>query len=688
MRARNLLILLISWPVFSEAATLHLSTFISDPVFEGCVCVSHPPEALLQRVGKPQMPFETFRLILPFGERLEDVVCRLAGFDEAAGSYSIEFARGPFPLTDVRLLIERDETIYSSDLSYPQQGFDVVDVQRLAGVDFITINVFPHKYFPASGRLGSFKEMEIEIRSSYDPQTERDQEEKYSQSHASMDRLVKMVANPEMLESYRSPIPSSSARSLVDPTDPHQFLIITAEAYRGLFENYADWKETQGVSSVVYTVENIYDEFTDGDQPARIRDFIIDAYEAWASTEEPLEFVLLGGDDEIIPVRGCWGHNSYYGTDYHIPCDLYYGCLDGDWNANGNQYYGEIDDQPDLYPEVHVGRFPGDNAADFQNMMVKIKRYVNDPWPNIYTALMVGEQLDSNPPRWGGDLCDLICDDPAYLPPYYYVTKMYDRDGTFSTEAVRDHINSNGSALAFHAGHTNYNYLMGMSPYDVDNLYNTRYPFFSSGGCHTLAFDQVTSGNLEAIGEHALFADAAMMEFLGHSRYGFSNWTVFMQKLLEGIFTEGITSIGASLSYSREQLAHLIDNELYRWEYYELILAGDPQIELIYEAAPITGLNASVVGAELMLSWAVVEEAASYWVYGAANEPYLMPGWAPDFQHRLDAVPDGTTSWMSPYPVGNPLSNWTYLIVVVDGSDAEIGRSNQVGEFDFDAEVR
>jgi hypothetical protein len=175
------------------------------------------------------------------------------------------------------------------------------------------------------------------------------------------------------------------------------------------------------------------------------------------------------------------------------------------------------------------------------------------------------------------------------MPEDYQVTKMYDRDGTFSTFAVTQHVNGNQSALIYHCAHTNYNYLLGWSIYDVDNLQNTEYPFFSSGGCHSLAFDQPTSGNAEAIGEHAMFAEGGMVAYLGHSRYGYSNWTNYIQEFMVGIFTEGLGAIGASLTYSRDQLVQYIDDtpvgRIWRWEYYEINLAGDPQIHLAPQCA-------------------------------------------------------------------------------------------------------
>jgi hypothetical protein len=98
-------------------------------------------------------------------------------------------------------------------------------------------------------------------------------------------------------------------------------------------------------------------------------------------------------------------------------------------------------------------------------------------------------------------------------------------------------------------------------------------------------------------------------------------------------------------------------------------------------------LTGDVIGSDLQLSWTEVLSADSYWVYGAANYQYFLPGPAPGFEHRIDVVPQGTTVWVSPYPVGDPMSNWTYLVSAVDDLETELSRSNRVGEFDVEINI-
>ena len=538
---------------------------------------------LLSNAGEPRIPYECFYIVLPFGERINAVDVTLEQHEVIYGEFDIPYAQMLFPIGQSPAITSRDVKVYGMDRRYPAKDWELTGVERLSGVDIAIVRVYPYKYNPVRQEVSYFRKVQVDIQTSPDTYTRELQARMICRSSEAQNRWERLTVNAEMTNTYPETNVSSRANDLVEPGDPSTFVIIAGEDYLSVFNDYADWKESHGVSAAVYTIEDIYAEYTSGvDNADNLRDFIIDAYQTWAASDHPLEYVLLAGDDEIIPIRGVWGHCAEYGHDYNVPCDLYYGTLDGDWNANGNAYYGEEDDDPDLLAEVHVGRFPGDNLQDFQNMIFKIQHYVENPWPNLHSALMVGELLYSDPLLWGSDFLDLICDNTSYMPAYYDVTKMYQREGTFSTYAVTQHVNSNGSAMIYHCAHTNYNYLLGWSPTDVDNLQNTEYPFFSSGGCHTLAFDQATSGSLEAVGEHALFAEGGMMAYLGHSRYGISIWYRFVQEMMVNVFTEQVGAIGAGLTYARDQLAHLVPtHELWRWEYYELILMGDPEIHLL-----------------------------------------------------------------------------------------------------------
>jgi hypothetical protein len=88
----------------------------------------------------------------------------------------------------------------------------------------------------------------------------------------------------------------------------------------------------------------------------------------------------------------------------------------------------------------------------------------------------------------------------------------------------------------------------------------------------------------------------------------------------------------------------------------------------------------------MRLHWAGRTEAKEYWIYGAGNTTSFEPGISPPYEHRLAALPSGTTTWSTPASIEEPSENWTYMIVMVDASNSEIARSNRVRVGDFGGE--
>jgi len=99
-------------------------------------------------------------------------------------------------------------------------------------------------------------------------------------------------------------------------------------------------------------------------------------------------------------------------------------------------------------------------------------------------------------------------------------------------------------------------------------------------------------------------------------------------------------------------------------------------------------LSSEVAGGDLVLQWSTWTPAVEYWIYGMANEPWFVPDQSPPtYVNRIAVLPSATTTWSSPSGIGDPDANWTYLVMAVDASDAELARSNRVGEEDFEADI-
>jgi hypothetical protein len=89
----------------------------------------------------------------------------------------------------------------------------------------------------------------------------------------------------------------------------------------------------------------------------------------------------------------------------------------------------------------------------------------------------------------------------------------------------------------------------------------------------------------------------------------------------------------------------------------------------------------------LVLSWNQVLGVSEYWVYGDDQKPFFIPGMGPSYEYRLDVLDPTVTTWSSGNGIGDPSANWTYLVMAVDEVEAELARSNRVGEYDFDCEI-
>ena len=100
---------------------------------------------------------------------------------------------------------------------------------------------------------------------------------------------------------------------------------------------------------------------------------------------------MLGGDTPEIPPRYCW--STYYYGGRFIPVDLYYAGLDGSWNDDHDDTWGEAltflgGDHPDLYAEVYLGRLPASTVADTDLLIDKIINYVTPVDPSYMDKAM------------------------------------------------------------------------------------------------------------------------------------------------------------------------------------------------------------------------------------------------------------------------------------------------------------
>ena len=540
--------------------------------------------------GNPIIPYYSAKILLPFGTELSDVKVNHSEWLTIQENIFIDFAKTPQPISSKNIsTTQKNNKIYKSDNPYPSFEFEILETQILAGHYIAFVNLFPYRYLPKSGILQFSQNLEINISLKQNSKTANYQSKMLCNSNSVQKKLERLVGNfEENISYFKKGQNNFSKNGLPSSENPYQMIIITDEQRKPFFSEFIEWKNQQGIETGIFVTSDIYAYYGGIDNQAKIRNFILDAYIVYSQTDIPLEYVFLGGDDEIIPIRGAYGEVGEEYVDSHIPCDLYYGCLDGNWDADGDGIYGEVADSVDMLPEVAVGRIPAETQTEFSNFFDKNYSYVENTTVSNDIIYMVGENLDWDPGTWGADYKNEIIPIVEDSSEFKIFT-LYQKDGNYSGDAVKNAINS-GFAIMNHLGHSNHSFVFGQNNGYVNSYTNDEFGFAYTQGCSPAAFDENTSHESEAIGENFVKASNGLFAFIGNTRYG---W--YMPGSTEGasqfydieffnaLFNENIRQLGNALDYSKEVLVDAAldtSQTVMRWVYYELVLFGDPSISL------------------------------------------------------------------------------------------------------------
>ncbi|MFC1898197.1 C25 family cysteine peptidase [Candidatus Cloacimonadota bacterium] len=540
------------------------------------------------KIGGPEMAYIPLKILLPMGEEIENI--RVNMFNENSVRIDfIDFVREPQPMSQTHPdNTRRDETIYQADSFYPEANFEILGTQSYRGYNLLLINLYPYKYNPVKKELVWYEKAEINFTTRANNELYDAQNNKLVINSETENTLRRIAVNTDEISSYRKQS-VSSLRTLVDPNDPYAMVIITDEERLPYFAEYLTWRNERGVSTCIFLTSDIYAEYTGVNDQEKIKNFINDAYTTYSGTDTPLEFVLLGGDDEIIPIRTVYINTGNGTVDEHMPCDLYFGCLDNDWDGNGNGVYGEFQDDVDLIPEVSIGRITAETEDEFNRFFNKTYHYVDQVSVSDDMVYALGENLNNNPLTWGGDYMDEVLTEVPNMEEDYHIFKLYDRDGTFGTQPVKNAIN-NGVAIINHMGHSNETMVYGQNVSHTSTYTNTEFGFSYSQGCYPAAFDEMTSFSGESVGENMVIAEGGLFAFVGNTRYGWYSpgstngpSQPYDIEFFRAIFTNDIRELGSALAESQIVLANQAMSDAYlRWVHYELVLFGDPSVEVKY----------------------------------------------------------------------------------------------------------
>jgi len=343
--------------------------------------------------GKPTLLAKTFLIALPPGAEVSSVNITGSAPVELPGSYRITPAPPPLPMDKrddmvKRCLVEWQKNydeVYSSDEVYPEKVGEYLGVSGLRKYTFVRVVFFPFGYKPQSGKLLFYSSAIVSIDYSL-PLLDEQGRKKLNLllSDRVMDNLAsQLLFNYSDAKEWYTP---EKVEKSVGTT--YNYVIITTDALTDAVSPLVNWKEMIGYNVNVVTTSWIQSNYSGSDLEQKIRNFLIDKHVAWG-----IEYVLLAGDIDVIPMRHCYPDPSNHGTDedYCPPTDYYYADLTGNWDSDGDGYYGEYgQDAVDFYPEVYVGRIPWSSATTLSNICQKIANFEGDSGPWKSNALLLG----------------------------------------------------------------------------------------------------------------------------------------------------------------------------------------------------------------------------------------------------------------------------------------------------------
>ena len=643
----------ISQTYTTPTPTLGHST-INGQIFD---TITLPDSSGGRQPGEPDIPASGASLLIPQGTTITSIDVTGSTPITLGPGYHIQPVQTPVTLDTIdttRPTITYNTTIYHSTTYYPTTLYNNLGVQNCRGYSILELQLNPIQYQPTTGGIRYYPTLTVTIHLT--PTTThnilfrgRNSDEAY---------IHQKVDNPTTATTYTLPHPTAT-------TTTYKLLIITTDALKSHFQPLADAHNTHGLPTEIKTLSDIT-PLPSKVTPSQIRDFIRSEYLA-----SGIEYVLIGGDDDVVPVQKLYCSAYTGGTSDQIPSDLYYACLDGTYDYNANGLYGEPKDgnggsDVDLFAEVAVGRACVSDAQETDNFVTKTVSYINGNGIGTGPILMSGEFL-WDPSTFGDDYMEEMVNGSrhngyttvGFNSSVYTIDRLYDQlygyPPGWPSSAMIDAVNQ-GVTVINHLGHSNPDYNMRISSGDVDQFTNTILPFVYSQGCDAGAFDEG-----DCIAEHwTVKTQHAGVAVIMCARYG---WGVtgstnganqrYHRYFWDAVFARNITSFGWANQDSKERNIRMINGGCMRWVYYEMNLFGDPSLQFFptTDTAPLkpvapTGVSKGVTGTNYNFT-AVTTDSDGDKVY------YKF------------SFGDGTYSaWLGPFTSGEPVTvmhNWTRI---------------------------
>lgn len=349
--------------------------------------------------------------------------------------------------------------------------------------------------------------------------------------------------------------------------DGENLLIITKSNFLDIFDDYTEFKTQNGIDAQIITVESIVSAYQGNNTAEKIRNCIKYFYSNYGT-----KYVILGGGYEIIPTVVA---NPLPGFNL-ISTDLFYSNLDGEADLNGNGLYCEHDDNFDLYPDVLIGRLPGNNREELLAIVDKNKRYLNETISNredyYKSILILGFDLFS--PGDTEVYCNIISD---VMPLNFNKDRLYeDSYPNFSYDTVSTYMNKGYNFIysQSHGSHHKIGQDMGFT-IQADDMYYLDSPIglLLPVACYPGDISYPGFSNKAMISPNG-----GTVTYLGSTTTDYPSVSFqFTKRFLRNI-VDGLCSSEALLNARILGLGNIGGQSLSRYVYFAYNFQGDPSL--------------------------------------------------------------------------------------------------------------
>jgi hypothetical protein len=372
--------------------------------------------------GKPMLPTKTFYVGLPPGGEVVSIDLIEKDVTEIRGRYRIQDA---LPISNSENIITTNYENKKEDAmveSYPAHTYEYLGMSHLRKYSMAMIRFNPFTYYPNIGKLNLFST--IKLRITY--KISNDISEQLLADTVMDDIAKNTIVNYNDIAHLYNPSKPSPTRQT------YEYVVITTSSLVTSLNGFLTWKTSIGLNMNIVTKSWIQTNYPASDIQQSIRNFLKANYAAWGT-----KYVLIVGSHASIPMRTCYPNKNMHVNDgiHDIPTDYYYADLTGNWDSDGDGFYGERgDDTVDFKPEVWVGRIPVDVGSSASSITLKTQTFESTSYSGwkknamllgaVYTYANEDHQGNA---RWDG--AEVMEQCRTNLLTSFSTTTMYEKQG-------------------------------------------------------------------------------------------------------------------------------------------------------------------------------------------------------------------------------------------------------------------